>query len=260
MATNAPQKLSRSDFIISYFSKKDKKFISRIGKWGEKSRIYISKSGKKCFTYYQLNDGEAKEGYRTATGSWRLELTKFGKKLIIECTEIANEQPELLKKQRKLVIAELLSVREKHSLQWNEMIWIGFLEISIGFLEIWIGFLEIWIGFLEIWIWLFGDFDWLILAFSSRHNLNQLVVSPIIHHFRVIPTPPLPSPPTREVEVSRTNSNTCSEGTKKFSPTNSFGSNLVFEPPSRSVGLLHLSFHLPLGVGSSLSTIHYSHP
>ena len=79
MATNAPQKLSmRSDFRITYYSKKDDKFISRLGKWGEKSRIYISKSGKKCFCYYQLSDGEAEEGYRTAVGVWDIELTKFG--------------------------------------------------------------------------------------------------------------------------------------------------------------------------------------
>ena len=79
MATNAPQKLPmRSDFRITYYSKKDDKFISRLGKWGGKSRIYISKSGKKCFCYYQLSDGEAEEGYRTATGVWDIELTKFG--------------------------------------------------------------------------------------------------------------------------------------------------------------------------------------
>jgi hypothetical protein len=80
METNAcPQKLPmRSDFRITYYSKKDDKFISRLGKWGEKSRIYISKSGKKCFCYYQLSDGEAEEGYRTAMGVWDIELTKFG--------------------------------------------------------------------------------------------------------------------------------------------------------------------------------------
>ena len=79
MATNAPQKLPmRSDFRITYYSKKDEKFISRLGKWADKSRFYISKSGKKCLCYYQLSDGEAKEGYRTATGRWKIEFTKFG--------------------------------------------------------------------------------------------------------------------------------------------------------------------------------------
>ena len=59
-----------TDFRITYYSIKEKKLISRLGKWGEKSRIYISKLGKKCFCYYQLSDGEAEEGYRTATGVW----------------------------------------------------------------------------------------------------------------------------------------------------------------------------------------------
>ena len=66
------------EFRITYYSRKERKLISRLGKWGEKSRIYTSKSGQKCFCYYQLSDGEAKTGYRTATGFWDIELTKFG--------------------------------------------------------------------------------------------------------------------------------------------------------------------------------------
>ena len=84
MVTNVcqlcPQILLGAEFRITYYSKKDEKFISRLGKWADKSRFYISKSGNKCFCYYQLSDGEAKEGYRTATGRWKIEfITKFGK-------------------------------------------------------------------------------------------------------------------------------------------------------------------------------------
>ena len=79
-ATQNSQLQLLTDFRITYYSIKEKKLISRFGIWGEKSRIYISKSGKKCFCYYQLGDGEAKTGYRTATDSWDIELvTKFGR-------------------------------------------------------------------------------------------------------------------------------------------------------------------------------------
>jgi hypothetical protein len=55
-------------FKITYYSNKDKKHISRSGKFDEKSRYWTSKVGKALFTYFDLDA----KGYRTASGSWKV--------------------------------------------------------------------------------------------------------------------------------------------------------------------------------------------
>ena len=55
-------------FTIGYFAKKHNKRIFRKGKWTELSREWVSKSGDKLLTYYDI----ANEGYRTAKGKYTL--------------------------------------------------------------------------------------------------------------------------------------------------------------------------------------------
>ena len=57
-------------FTITYYSNKDKKHISRLGKFDEKSRYWTSKVGKALFTYFDLDA----KGYRTAKGSWKVRF------------------------------------------------------------------------------------------------------------------------------------------------------------------------------------------
>ena len=55
-------------FTIGYFAKKHNKRIFRKGKWTELSREWVSKSGDKLLTYYDL----VNEGYRTAKGQYTI--------------------------------------------------------------------------------------------------------------------------------------------------------------------------------------------
>ena len=55
-------------FKITYYSNKDKKHITRDGKWTDKSRYWTSKQGANLMTYFDID----KEGYRTAKGSWKV--------------------------------------------------------------------------------------------------------------------------------------------------------------------------------------------
>ena len=50
-------------FYITYYSKKDKKHITRRGKHDDKSRFGTSKQGKAYYVYYDLDA----HGYRTAS-------------------------------------------------------------------------------------------------------------------------------------------------------------------------------------------------
>ena len=59
---------NNTQFKITYYSNKDKKHITRQGKWTELSREWVSKKGEKLFTYYDLDA----HGYRTASGSWKV--------------------------------------------------------------------------------------------------------------------------------------------------------------------------------------------
>jgi len=53
-------------FQITYYSQKDKKTVSRLGKHDDKSRFFKSKSGRECYCYFDIE----KDGYRTATDTW----------------------------------------------------------------------------------------------------------------------------------------------------------------------------------------------
>ena len=55
-------------FYIVYYSKKDKKHITRRGKHAEKSRYGTSKQGVPYYVYYDLDA----HGYRTASTTWKV--------------------------------------------------------------------------------------------------------------------------------------------------------------------------------------------
>ena len=55
-------------FTITYYSNKDKKHITRNGRWDEKCKFWTSKLGAKLITYFDMD----KEQYRTAKGSWKV--------------------------------------------------------------------------------------------------------------------------------------------------------------------------------------------
>ena len=57
-------------FTITYYSNKDKKHITRRGKWTDKCRYWTSKIGDSLITYFDMD----KEQYRTAKGSWKVRL------------------------------------------------------------------------------------------------------------------------------------------------------------------------------------------
>ena len=59
---------NNTTFKITYYSNKDKKHITRQGKWTEKCRFWTSKVGDKLITYFDMD----KDGYRTAKGSWKV--------------------------------------------------------------------------------------------------------------------------------------------------------------------------------------------
>ena len=53
-------------FMITYFSNKDGKTITRKGTWTEKCKYFTSKIGNNMMTYFDMD----KQGYRTAKTSW----------------------------------------------------------------------------------------------------------------------------------------------------------------------------------------------
>ena len=59
---------NNTTFKITYYSNKDKKHITRQGKWDEKCRYWTSKMGAKLVTYFDMD----KQEYRTAKGSWKV--------------------------------------------------------------------------------------------------------------------------------------------------------------------------------------------
>ena len=59
---------NNTTFRITYYSNKDKKHITRFGKFDDKSRYWVSKVGTALLTYFDLD----KKGYRTASGSWKV--------------------------------------------------------------------------------------------------------------------------------------------------------------------------------------------
>ena len=61
---------NNTQFKITYYSNKDKKHITRRGKWTDKCRYWTSKIGDSLITYFDMD----KEQYRTAKGSWKVRL------------------------------------------------------------------------------------------------------------------------------------------------------------------------------------------
>ena len=61
---------NNKQFTITYYSNKDKKHITRQGKWTDKCRYWTSKQGAKLMTYFDMDA----DNYRTAKGSWKVRL------------------------------------------------------------------------------------------------------------------------------------------------------------------------------------------
>ena len=59
---------NNTTFKITYYSNKDKKHITRNGKWTDKCRFWTSKVGDKLITYFDMD----KQEYRCAKGSWKV--------------------------------------------------------------------------------------------------------------------------------------------------------------------------------------------
>ena len=59
---------NNTQFKITYYSNKDKKHITRNGKWDEKCKFWTSKMGAKLITYFDMD----KQEYRCAKGSWKV--------------------------------------------------------------------------------------------------------------------------------------------------------------------------------------------
>ena len=61
---------NNKQFKITFWAKKYKKHITRKAKWTELCRYFTSKQGTPCITYYDLE----KQGYRTATTTWKVRI------------------------------------------------------------------------------------------------------------------------------------------------------------------------------------------
>ena len=59
---------NNTQFKITYYSNKDKKHITRQGKWTDKCRYWTSKVGDSLITYFDMDA----DNYRTAKGSWKV--------------------------------------------------------------------------------------------------------------------------------------------------------------------------------------------
>ena len=55
-------------FYIRYYATKHKNFISRKGKWDDKSKVWQTKKGQPAITYYDLDQ----DNYRTAIGGFKI--------------------------------------------------------------------------------------------------------------------------------------------------------------------------------------------
>ena len=53
---------NNTTFRITYYSNKDKKHITRNGKWDDKCKYWTSKLGSSLMTYFDMDA----QGYRTA--------------------------------------------------------------------------------------------------------------------------------------------------------------------------------------------------
>ena len=61
---------NNKQFTITYYSGKDKKHITRLGKWIEGCRYWTSKSGKAIFTYFDVDA----DNFRNASVSWKVRF------------------------------------------------------------------------------------------------------------------------------------------------------------------------------------------
>ena len=61
---------NNKQFKITFWAKKHKKHITRNAKLTELCRYFTSKNGTPSITYYDLE----KQGYRTATTTWKVRL------------------------------------------------------------------------------------------------------------------------------------------------------------------------------------------
>ena len=63
---------NNKQFTITYYSGKDKKHITRLGKWVEGCRYWTDKSGKAICTYWDMDA----DNFRNATVSWTMKGDK----------------------------------------------------------------------------------------------------------------------------------------------------------------------------------------
>ena len=56
-------------FIITYFSAKDKKHITRHALWNDQSKYWQSKAGRLLCTYFDVDANN----YRCASDSWKIK-------------------------------------------------------------------------------------------------------------------------------------------------------------------------------------------
>ena len=61
---------NNTQFKITYYSNKDKKHITRQGKWTDQCRYWTDKSGKAIFTYWDMDA----DNFRNATKSWKVRF------------------------------------------------------------------------------------------------------------------------------------------------------------------------------------------
>ena len=59
---------NNTHFKITYFAKKHGKHITRNAKWTDDCKYWTSKAGIKLMTYFDMDA----DGYRTASGSWKV--------------------------------------------------------------------------------------------------------------------------------------------------------------------------------------------
>ena len=68
MENNTTDIKPNAAFKITYYSSKDKKLITRHGRWTSKSRHWTGRHGVQLMTYFDTGANN----YRTAKGSWRV--------------------------------------------------------------------------------------------------------------------------------------------------------------------------------------------
>ena len=62
--------IMHKQFMITYFSVKDGKTITRKGTWTEKCKYFTTKLGNACITYFDLDANN----YRTCSGNYKIRF------------------------------------------------------------------------------------------------------------------------------------------------------------------------------------------